>query len=220
MPLILQKELPGNIRLGLWQLAGDQELTAGLAALTAEEKVYLAGRKSLQKQQQFVAARVLLAALLGSPSPVQYRESGRPYLPLLPGLDLSISHSGPYVAVAVAAGENVGVDVEVMPRPSLGMAPAYFLNARELAGLKDIPDLTTLHLYWSAKEALFKYAADPGLNLKDDFYVYPGFPADAGEGYMEGEVNRGSGIEKVFLSFRTHIGYVLAATCGPPPDSK
>ncbi|MDX3604395.1 4'-phosphopantetheinyl transferase superfamily protein [Streptomyces scabiei] len=81
---------------------------AGMAAWRARE--HLAGRALL---------RLLLAETAGEAgarAPVIPEPGGRPRLPGFPDTGVSISHSGPYAAAAVATGLDVGVDAQV-PRP-------------------------------------------------------------------------------------------------------
>src|SRR5262249_38101660 len=65
------------------------------------------------------AARQLLRELLapfGTVGDLAARSSGQPYLTRRPDLAVSLSHSDGWVAAAVGAGTDVGVDVQV-PQP-------------------------------------------------------------------------------------------------------
>ncbi|MFD8971501.1 4'-phosphopantetheinyl transferase family protein [Streptomyces sp. NPDC059593] len=71
---------------------------------------------------EYTAARTLLRALLRETGddlrggPVAARPGGRPYLPDRPDLGVSLSHSAGWVAAAVGADRDVGIDVQT-PAP-------------------------------------------------------------------------------------------------------
>jgi 4'-phosphopantetheinyl transferase len=76
------------------------------------------------------------------------------------GLELSISHSGDWIVVAVTAGAPVGVDVEQAPKDAVadGMLEAT-LSPRELSSLRSLSAAgrdEAFLAYWTRKEALLK----------------------------------------------------------------
>ncbi len=80
------------------------------------------------------------------------------------GLEVSISHSGDRVAVALARGHAVGVDVEEVSsrRDTAGLA-GMALTPGEQAALRSLPgDRTTgdFFTYWARKEALLKASGE------------------------------------------------------------
>lgn len=87
--------------------------------------------------------------------------SGRPIL-LVPGgtkLPVSITHSGPYAAAAIAlTGQAIGLDIEAVEQRSPAWVKQYF-DSRELSS-KSAPFLTEL---WAKKEAVLKFL---GVGLK------------------------------------------------------
>jgi 4'-phosphopantetheinyl transferase len=83
------------------------------------------------------------------------------------GLQFSISHTDDFVAVAVAAGSAIGVDVEALTRrlDVLAVARAYFTR-REFAELRTLDERTARDRFfslWTAKEAVVKAT---GLGLR------------------------------------------------------
>jgi 4'-phosphopantetheinyl transferase len=76
------------------------------------------------RKREHEAGRRLLAALLGDVIPgaaldaIKLGPNGKPVLRDAPEVGISISHSYPVVAVAVGVGWDVGVDVQVTPRPT------------------------------------------------------------------------------------------------------
>lgn len=87
--------------------------------------------------------------------------SGQPIL-LVPGgtkLPVSITHSGPYAAAAIAlTGQAIGIDIEAIEQRSAAWVKQCF-DKREISS-KSAPFLTEL---WAKKEAVLKFL---GLGLK------------------------------------------------------
>ena len=87
--------------------------------------------------------------------------SGQPIL-LVPGgtkLPVSITHSGPYAAAAIAlTGQAIGIDIETIEQRSAAWVKQCF-DEREISS-KSAPFLTEL---WAKKEAVLKFL---GLGLK------------------------------------------------------
>ncbi|MGY1706512.1 4'-phosphopantetheinyl transferase family protein [Geodermatophilus sp. SYSU D00697] len=96
------------------------------------------------------------------------RPHGRPRLPALPDLGVSVTHSAGCVAVAVLPGGAVGIDVEEVVRPGtdLDELASVVLAPEERAELARAP-LGYRHraftTWWTRKEALLK-ATGEGLS--------------------------------------------------------
>ena len=81
---------------------------------------------------------------------------GKPSVVDAPELELSLSHSGGWVVVALAQGAPVGVDVERL-RP---LADLDALAARVLSPAEHAPSEAGLLRTWTRKEALLKASGD------------------------------------------------------------
>ncbi len=132
---------------------------------------------------RFVTGRLLaktaLAALVGTgPEAIRFRTRcpdcggphGKPHVEGAgAGWELSISHSGDLVAVAVTLGSPLGLDVErVDPWPGPGLPPEYglVLTPAERAAVEALPAPRRARgclTYWTRKEAVLK-ATGEGLN--------------------------------------------------------
>jgi 4'-phosphopantetheinyl transferase len=104
---------------------------------------------------------VLCRCLARSPDsvPLESLPSGQPHLPGT-GWSTSLSHSGTWVAVAMAQAVTVGVDIEQFPsRADLSALTATICTPAEAADIENMPasdrDLSLLRL-WTRKEALLK----------------------------------------------------------------
>lgn len=167
--------------LSVWlaRLDLDASAPSRAVALLAPDEEERAGRfRFAEDRDAFVVRRALLRLLLATvldvpPERVRFGEApaGKPVLasPDAP-LGFSLSRSGDAVAVAVAAGIDVGVDVErldgVQEQELEGLA-AVALGGGEAAELAALPPGERLRAFlewWTAKEALLK-ADGTGLSL-------------------------------------------------------
>ena len=119
----------------------------------------------------WAVARLLLGAATGvAPDRLEIDRTcpgcgaahGKPWLPAAPDLHLSVAHSGGCVAVAVAAGSPVGVDVEAVVElagAELDLLAGGALAAEERAELARCPAgqrAAAFTTYWTRKEAVLK----------------------------------------------------------------
>lgn len=161
MPLIEDK-IVGNNRLGVWKIdeTENQRITQWPAVFKA-----LAVKHPRTQLQRF-ASRLLLAEMLGEMPTVTKTEHGKPLLPDL-NVEVSISHTEGYAAILLGNG-NLGVDVQHY-KPNVLKVRDRFLdhNEQQLA-----QDLETTTLFWAAKEAIYKYNAQPSLDFKDPITIH------------------------------------------------
>ncbi len=209
MPLASERKLDDGTIVGIWNTSESLEYLFSAVVLTGAEQDELQKRPGRLRKKQFLAARILLAHLLGERQPLCYLPGGRPFIPGSP-LQVSVSHSGNYVAVAVAAGLPVGIDIEVLPRKALVKAKDYFLNDSEQRQVAGDDPVEELHVYWSAKEALFKYAGNEQLNLKDHFSIAPFSFSTYGK--LSASILGGTEAGKTALSYWLEQDYILVVT--------
>ena len=138
-----------------------------------------------QRAQFTVAAallRLVAAPLTAQPAdrvmvdrscPSCGRHHGRPRLPGT-GLDVSISHSGETVAVAVSNAGAVGVDVQQVADDAVGELSPLVLAEPEAGHVVVARDFFT---YWTRKEALVKATGDGvAVPLSEVVVTPPGTP--------------------------------------------
>jgi 4'-phosphopantetheinyl transferase len=110
--------------------------------------------------KEFLAARTLLRSLLaelvGAPHEgvIGREDSGRPWLPGLPGVGVSLSHSAGWIAAAASRGREVGVDVQV----PISVSQRLIARCRA-EGLLEVAEprrATEFAWVWSAQEACVK----------------------------------------------------------------
>lgn len=129
----------------------------------ADRLRHLAGRALLRK----VAARY---AGVSPWAPLSLQSHGKPYWSGS-GIDVSISHAGDQVWVAIALAGQVGIDVEVSPGAQALREVAPGFHGAEVASLACLADPSPAILrVWTRKEAVAK-ATGLGLSLPLDSYA-------------------------------------------------
>jgi phosphopantetheinyl transferase len=126
--------------------------------LTASEDARRQGFSRAQRREAYVAGRwlgrELMAQCLGeSPASLDLAE-------LPDGWQLSLSHSGDWVAAAAQRGARIGLDLETAERPRDWAALARFI------GLQGVADETGFLAHWTLCEAWLKAQPD-GVRLPD-----------------------------------------------------
>ncbi len=125
------------------------------------------------RQRQFLLGRMLarqaIGALLGIDAHavvLEERTGLAPALasPVAPRLGLSISHSGPWVACAVSADNNLGLDIEVRDaqRDLTALAEHAFpaQQSEALGRLAPAERLARFYALWCAQEAQIKLGGE------------------------------------------------------------
>jgi 4'-phosphopantetheinyl transferase EntD len=123
------------------------------------------------KRLQHLAGRYLLPALFADfpLEEILIADTRKPFLEN-EKYHFSISHCGNYAAAIVSRSQRVGVDIEWVT-PRLRAISKKFLNEEEKNYLLEWEHLPQLHLelmtiIWSAKEAIFKWHGNGGLDFK------------------------------------------------------
>ncbi len=174
MPLLKRID-EGETHIGVWCV------TEGLAELMdllpnanrSYYEVMVQEFKMEKRKKERIGARVLLQELVeGQEKIVAYRTNGDPYL-VDQSYSISISHSGPYIAVALGKWNAVGVDIEIYSDKAKRVASKFVSENEHVFPYKE--DTTWPYLLiWSAKETVFKSLKFKGvLDFKEHLYTYP-----------------------------------------------
>jgi len=165
------KELEGGNLLLTWKI--DESLPAlfELACLDTSEQIRYSKITSAKKQSQWLSVRALINTYYNEKIALSYLEDGRPMLHNQ--TNISISHSGDFVAILLNEKRKTGVDIQKIAKNNIIKGKSYFINNIELESLPELSNRSALHLFWSVKEACYKWAANPHLNLKEDITILP-----------------------------------------------
>ncbi len=164
MAIFFQHSINESTRLGIWKIEEPE--------LFFLEKVPLKQQVTHPyKRLQHLAGRLLLPALF-SDFPLReilIADTRKPFLED-EQYHFSISHCGNYAAAIVSPLNRVGVDIEMIT-PRLKAIAHKFLSEAEKTYLDQWQQLPTLHLQmltiiWCAKEAIFKWHGDGGVDFR------------------------------------------------------
>lgn len=127
----------------------------------------LKNKKSAIQKSESLAARYCLFEICKTLN-VEYaqldvNENGAPLF-IDSDLEISLTHSYPYVAAIVCQKKSIGIDIEKKGRKILKIAPR-FLNEREFERWQN--DHIQLTLAWSMKESIYKACKTPGLSFQN-----------------------------------------------------
>lgn len=138
--------------------------------LNSDERERAESLRVREPRREFVFGRVLLRQILGACSQVEpaalvfgYQPQGKPFLlrsALGTGLSFNLSHSGSLVAIALARGREVGVDIEsVRQLDDWPRLAERIFSPHELCELYSLPKQQQPQAFfngWTRKEAYLK----------------------------------------------------------------
>ena len=129
-----------------------------IAKATPQQMQLIDSVASPRRQAETLATRQLVCEILGPQAAIGHNPDGSPNI-IDSNLNISISHSRDYVAIALNAHQRIGIDIESW-RDSLNIVREKFLTTHEIA-VYNSPQL--LLQAWTSKEAIFKAAGITGL---------------------------------------------------------
>jgi len=153
----------------LWKVTETEEDLLSLRTLSQSEQSHLLSLKNPQKRLHWLAYRILLGEVLGNDFEINYLADGKPEL-VRPKKFLSVSHSKDFVAVFLSDTHAVGVDIEKISDRIQKVYPK-FLNETEQQS-SNLSDSALLHLYWGAKEAVYKLFNQHRLLFIEQIHIY------------------------------------------------
>ena len=149
MPLFYTKEISSTTKLAIWKIDEPESFFLSYVPLSSEIS-------HPHKRLQHLAGRYLLQYLFPDfpIHSIQIASTRKPYLEN-ERYHFSISHSGDYAAAIVSSTDRIGIDIELQ-RPSVAKIAHKFLHPEEMDEIL-LSDITSLTIYWCAKEAIFKW---------------------------------------------------------------
>ena len=170
MPIFFQHKVSENTRLGIWKIEETEEF---FKRNVPQHRDVTHPHKRLQH----LAGRFLLQFLFPDFPHylIEIADTRKPFLPD-EQYHFSISHCGDYAAAIVSKDKRVGIDIE-LPVEKIKRIANKFLNEEEYSIfniqhsiLNDplpTPDSRLPTLLWSAKEAVFKWYGDGGVDFRE-----------------------------------------------------
>jgi phosphopantetheinyl transferase len=189
MPIFFQHPINDTTRLGIWKIEETEEFFKANVPLHRDVT-------HPHKRLQHLAGRFLLQYLFPDfpYELVKIADTRKPYLPN-EQYHFSISHCGDYAAAIVSKDKRVGVDIEI-PVEKIIRVKEKFLSDQELSSIIrhlrspigyptfsfghppsaihqpfSANDRQLLTLLWSAKEAVFKWYGDGGVDFREHIHL-------------------------------------------------
>lgn len=188
MPLLLQQNLMPAGELGLWRITEPEDWFMGKINLGTNELAQLTSIKG-RRRVEWLAVRKLVHQMSGRTLRGNFikDEFGKPRLEKSP-FHISVSHSW-NLAAAIAAPAAVGIDIQRLVG-KLERLAHKFMRKEEMEALDANTRLEHLHVYWGAKEALYKAYGKRELDFCKHILVEP-FHFDLRVGKCHGIVKKG-----------------------------
>jgi phosphopantetheinyl transferase len=168
VPIFFQQQINDTTRLGIWKIEETEEF---FKANVPQHRDVTHPHKRLQH----LAGRFLLQYLFPAfpYELIKIADTRKPFLPD-EQYHFSISHCGDYAAAIVSKDNRVGVDIEI-PTEKISKVMYKFLSAKEHEVFNLIqPDKDRIPfstLLWSAKESVFKWYANGGVDFRREIQL-------------------------------------------------
>lgn len=164
MPVFFQHQINDTTRLGIWKIEETEEF---FRANVPQHRDVTHPHKRLQH----LAGRFLLQYLFPA-FPYELIEIADTRKPFLPDeqYHFSISHCGDFAAAIVSKDKRVGVDIEI-PVERILRIRDKFLSKEDIDQFGD-NDYSRLTLLWSAKESVFKWYGDGGVDFREHIHLH------------------------------------------------
>ncbi len=208
MPLLFHRYLQPEGELGLWRIEESEDFFLDQLKLAAEEQAQVAQLKG-HRRLEWLAGRWLLHLMSGREQrgACLKDEHGKPYLSESL-FDISISHSREMASV-MAAPRAVGVDIQRIVG-KIELIAHKFMRDPEMESLEPATRLEHLHVYWGAKEALYKAYGRRQLDFKKHIFIEP-FDYDVSLGKCQGYVEKEDYHQEFSLTYERIEDYILVA---------
>ena len=187
MPLLSHRFLPQQGELGLWKIEEDEDFFLSKLALSKAELAQVDQIKG-RGRLEWLSSRWLLHTMSGRATRgvCLKDEYGKPYLINSP-FQISISHSWG-VAAVMAAPYSIGLDIQKYV-PKITRIAHKFMRDDEEASTEETTRIEHLHIYWGAKEALYKAYGRKKLDFKEHIHIEP-FAFDLANGTCKGHAHK------------------------------
>lgn len=171
MGLLRHQKYELGLEIGIWTIEEEESYFLDQLSLTGNEHKTLAIKKG-SKRLEWLASRWLLHLMSERDQRLECAidEHGKPFL-LDSAYQISLSHSGNLTAV-IAAPFSVGIDIQKIV-PKISRIAPKFMRAIEMKSLAEDTRIEHLHVYWGAKEALYKAYGKRQIDFKEHLLVAP-----------------------------------------------
>lgn len=149
MPLVNIKTISNGIRLALWQMTETEDELCQMVHYDFTDL------QSHNRRRELLTECCLLYALTGDRKlKIDHQTSGKP---LLPGFEVSISHTRGWAVMLLSENRPVGIDIEFFS-DRVNRVVSRFIRADE-----QNDGVERRLINWSAKETVYKLLSDEDL---------------------------------------------------------
>jgi len=154
MPLIHSESAKHSSQIAIWEIHENLNFFKEKLELSEQDEEFLANIHE-RRAVEWAASRYLLKTMLDRPVPFECiaDDHGKPYVPDDPR-HISISHSWGMAMVGMS-DSAIGVDVQRESEKVSKIHHKFIAPEDYPVGIENLPT-DTMHLAWSAKEALYK----------------------------------------------------------------
>lgn len=213
MALYLIKDLDDDYhsRLGIWQITETEEELRSLTSIPTDELEEISYIKSESLRKQKLAVRALLDELFEEKVYLSHHDNGKPYIENN-ATNISITHTGKYVAILLNDTEEIGIDCESLDR-DFSAVEKKALSEDEIDDLDDDKRNEQLAIYWCAKEAVYKKMSKYNVDFAEQIEIDSFNPK--GEGELEATfIEKDGSEEEITLQYMTFDRHVLVWIVG------
>lgn len=228
MPLLFINHPFPDTTFGLWQIAEGEAFFREDLPLSSEEEAELARHQNPLRRLEWLAGRWLLHKLTDAPQriPLAKDAFSKPFFPNHQNLACSLSHSRGTVGALIStmdrtelmAPYSIGCDIQRLTDKMARIAPK-FLNVVEALFVEGHPPAQQMelnHLFWTAKESLYKAYGLKELDFRKHMRVHQIY-WDGQSGHGLGIVEKGNFCQEFRLIFSKvtlpDSGELVTAVC-------
>jgi 4'-phosphopantetheinyl transferase len=208
MPLVLHHNINESTSLGAWKIDETPDNLKQQLDLDENDGRQVMSFGNELRKKHWLSYRLILQKLLKKNKVrVIYDEFGKPGIPDFKG-HLSVSHSGNFAAAIVSLHSPVGIDIERI-RERIERVSERFMSKAEHENTGNKDRLEKLHIYWGAKESLYKLHGKPEVDLQNDIRIEPFDYLCIGEGTCRAAMNKPDGTGYYNIFYRKIEDYIM-----------
>jgi 4'-phosphopantetheinyl transferase len=205
MPLTDYLVKNSHVRVGVWQISEKEEYFIKKLPLTDAERADLETKRG-HRRLEFLASRYLVQLMVGWAYHLEKDKFGKPHLANT-DYEISMSHSKDFTAFII--GKNlVGIDVQYIT-PRIENIAKRVMNETKFKTLSEHNRLEHLHVYWGAKEALYKAYGEGELSFKNNILIKPFLYNHTEGGHFYGSIETAQLKKDFTLYYKNIENYIL-----------
>ncbi len=163
----------------VWEITETEEELRQQASIPQNELEELLLTNNPQRRVERLAVRALLNNMMGEKIYLRHHDNGRPFLPNNTA-NISITHTQRFAAIIYHEEENVGIDMESLAR-DFSAVEKKALSSNEKDYLCSKHRSTHLGIMWCAKEAIYKFISENGIDFAKQIRIEKFTPKQKGK---------------------------------------